>query len=48
MVSALARAMIALLKVDTELFKYYSDNEDFKKWRSDSMFTVTYEEPEVA
>ena len=41
---ALARVMTAVLKDDTELFKQFSDNESFKKWLSDSMFAVTYEE----
>jgi len=41
---ALARVMTAFLKDDTELFKQFSDNESFKKWLSDSIFAVTYEE----
>jgi type I restriction enzyme, R subunit len=41
---ALARVMTAVLKDDTELFKQFSDNESFKKWLSDSVFAVTYEE----
>jgi len=41
---ALARVMTAVLKDDTELFKQFSDNESFKKWLSDSIFAVTYEE----
>jgi type I restriction enzyme, R subunit len=40
--------MTAILKDDTELFKQFSDNESFKEWLSDSVFTVTYEEPRVA
>ena len=40
--------MTAVLKDDTELFKQFSDNESFKKWLSDSVFTMTYESPEVA
>jgi type I restriction enzyme R subunit len=44
---ALARVMTAVLKDDTELFKQFSDNESFKKWLSDSIFTITYEEPRV-
>jgi len=41
---ALGHVMTAVLKDDTELFKQFSDNESFKKWLSDSIFAVTYEE----
>ena len=41
---ALARVMTAVLKDDTELLKQFSDNESFKKWLSDSVFAVTYED----
>jgi type I restriction enzyme, R subunit len=44
---ALARVMTALLKDDTELFKQFSDNPAFKKWLTDTIFTVTYT-PEAA
>jgi len=43
---ALGRVMNAVLRDDTELFKQYSDNEGFRRWLSDTVFTVTYEEPE--
>ncbi|HVD02713.1 MAG TPA: hypothetical protein VNF75_01020 [Candidatus Dormibacteraeota bacterium] len=33
---------------NTELFKQFSDNESFKKWLSDSVFAVTYENPDAA
>jgi type I restriction enzyme R subunit len=36
--------MTAVLKDDTQLFKQFSDNESFKKWLSDSIFAVTYDE----
>ncbi len=42
---ALARAMTAVLKDDTELFKQFSDNESFRKWLSNTIFAMTYEEP---
>ena len=45
---ALARVMSAVLKDDTELFKQFSDNEDFSRWLSDSIFAATYERPEPA
>jgi type I restriction enzyme, R subunit len=41
---ALARVMNAVLKDDTELFKQFSDNESFRKWLSDTVFSVTYED----
>ena len=34
--------MTALRKDDTELFKQFSDNPAFKKWLTDTIFTVTY------
>lgn len=41
---ALVRVMTALLKDDTELFKQFSDNESFKRWLTDRVFDLTYEE----
>jgi type I restriction enzyme R subunit len=41
---ALARVMNAVLRDDTELFKQFSDNESFRRWLSDSVFSATYEE----
>ena len=41
--AALLRVMVGLLKDDTELFKQYSDNESFKRWLADTVFTLTYE-----
>ncbi len=40
---ALERVMFALLKDDTELFKQYSDNESFRHWLADTVFSMTYE-----
>jgi type I restriction enzyme R subunit len=40
---ALARVMTAVLKDDTELFKQFSDNESFRKWLTDTVFTMTYQ-----
>lgn len=40
---ALDRVMISLLKDDTELFKQFSDNPDFKRWFTDTVFTLVYE-----
>jgi len=40
---ALARVMTAVLKDDTELFKQFMDNESFKRWLTDTVFRITYE-----
>lgn len=45
---ALGRVMNAVLKDDTELFKQFSDNESFRRWLSETVFAVTYEEPVAA
>ncbi|MPZ20586.1 MAG: DEAD/DEAH box helicase [Luteitalea sp.] len=42
---ALARVMTAVLKDDTELFKQFSDNESFRRWLTDTVFSLTYREP---
>lgn len=39
---ALARVMTAVLKDDTELFKQFSDNESFRRWLTETVFTLTY------
>jgi type I restriction enzyme, R subunit len=39
---ALVRVMTGLLKVDTELFKQFSDNESFRRWLTDTVFALTY------
>jgi len=35
--------MTAVLRDDTELFKQFSDNEGFKKWLTDTVFALTYD-----
>ena len=42
---ALSRVMNAVLKDDTELFRQFSDNESFRRWLSDMVFRLTYDEP---
>ena len=32
----------AVLKDDTELFKQFSDNESFRRWLTDTVFSITY------
>ncbi len=39
---ALQRVMSDILTDNTELFKQFSDNPNFKKWLSDMIFTATY------
>lgn len=39
---ALARVMASVLKDDTELFKQFVDNESFKRWLTDTVFSLTY------
>ena len=42
---ALGRVMTDILKDDTELFKQFMDNESFKRWLTDTVFSLTYEQP---
>jgi type I restriction enzyme, R subunit len=41
---ALARVIIGVMKDDTELFKQFSDNPEFKRWLSDTIFGMTYDQ----
>ena len=41
---ALQKVVIEMLADHTELFKQFSDNPGFRKWLSDTIFGVTYEE----
>ena len=41
---ALRRVMTAVMKDDTELFKQFMDNESFKKWMSETVFDLAYEQ----
>ncbi len=40
---ALQRVMTAIMKDDTELFKQFADNADFKRWLGDTVFRLAYE-----
>jgi type I restriction enzyme R subunit len=42
MVDALGKVMLGLVKDETQLFKEYSDNTDFKRWFEDAVFRATY------
>ena len=35
--------MNAVLKDDTELFKQFVDNESFRRWLTDTIFRMTYQ-----
>jgi type I restriction enzyme R subunit len=39
---ALKRVMTAVLKDDTELFRQFSDDESFRRWLTDTVFSLTY------
>lgn len=39
---ALAGVITALLRDNTELFKQFSDNESFRRWLTDTVFSLTY------
>jgi type I restriction enzyme R subunit len=42
---ALAGLIVGLMKDDTELFKQFSDNPEFKRWLADTIFSATYDRP---
>lgn len=42
---ALWRVILGLFKDDTELVKQFMDNEGFRKWMTDTVFGLTYEQP---
>ena len=37
---ALARAMLSVMKDDTQLFKMFSDNDGFRRWISDMTYGI--------
>jgi len=41
----LARVIVGVMKDDTELFKQFSDNPEFKRWLADTIFGITYDQP---
>jgi len=41
----LLKVMTGLIQDDTELFKQFSDNEGFRRWLTDTVFTMTYAPP---
>ena len=43
--AALGRVMMSVLKDDTQLYKEFADNEDFKRWMTETSFRLTYQQP---
>ena len=41
---ALERVMVTMITDDTELFKQFMDNPDFKKWLAETVFGMTYDD----
>lgn len=41
---ALKRVITAMFKDDAQLFKQFQDNESFRRWLTDTIFGMTYEE----
>lgn len=41
---ALERVMTGVLKDDAQFYKQFSDNPDFRRWLTDMVFSMTYEE----
>ena len=41
--AAMQRALVATMNCGADLFKLYTENEDFKSWLSDKMFELTYD-----
>ena len=40
---ALTRVMTAVMRDDTELFKQFMDNDSFKRWLTDTVFSLAYD-----
>jgi type I restriction enzyme R subunit len=45
---AIERVMTAVLSDDTQLYKYFKDDESFKRWMTDTVFGLTYDRPDAA
>jgi type I restriction enzyme R subunit len=45
---ALQRVMMAVLEDDTELFKQFVDDVSSRRWLTDTVFRLTYDEPRTA
>lgn len=40
---ALGSVLVGLMKDDTELFRQFSDNPEFRRWLADTIFSATYD-----
>ncbi len=40
--------MTAVLKDDAELYRQFSHNPDFRRWMTDTIFSMTYDAAEPA
>jgi type I restriction enzyme R subunit len=40
---ALGAVIVGLMRDDTQLFKQFNDNSDFKRWLTDAVFAATYD-----
>ena len=41
---ALLRVMTSVMRDDTELFKQFMDNQSFKRWLTETVFGLAYEQ----
>ena len=37
--------MMSVLNDDMQLYKEFADNESFKRWMTETVFRLTYEQP---
>ena len=44
---ALERVMTAIVNDNTQLFRRFAEDEGFRRWLTDAVFGLTYEEPAV-
>ena len=44
---ALQRVIVSFMKDHTELFKQFMDNESFRRWMTDTVFGLTYEDSQT-
>ena len=45
---ALGQVMVSIMKDDTQLYQQFEDNEDFRRWVGQKVFSLTYEAPTAA
>ena len=42
---ALGRAIVEVMKDDTELFRHFSDDPEFRRWLTEALFRITFDRP---